>query len=192
MNALTFNVPLTLTCIRLLLSPLFLPFLLVYYVPLHSPFCNALLGIFFIFLSLTDFFDGYLARKYAQTTALGRLLDPIADKFLLFSALIPLVYIHKIYFYWALLFIGREFFIMALREVAQAHGFSLSVSYKAKLKTFFQMAYLTWVIINPYPLGMFVLYTTIEYFLLTGALFFSLYSAADYYFSFFKQIKETP
>ncbi len=190
MNTLTFNVPLTLTFIRLLVSPLLLPFLLVYFLPLHVPLYNVLLGIFFIVLSLTDFFDGYLARRYGQITVLGRLLDPIADKFLLYSTLIPLVYIHKIYFYWALLFIGREFFIMALRQVAQSYGYTLSVSYKAKLKTCFQMAYLTWVIMNPYPGGLYIFSSALEYFFLFSALFFSLYSAAEYYFSFFKQVRE--
>lgn len=191
MNALVFNVPLTLTIARLILSPLVLPFLFVQFLPLQSLACNSMLAFFFVILSLTDFFDGYLARKYRQTTALGSLLDPLADKFLLYSTLIPLVYIHRIYFYWAVLFIGREFFIMGLREVALFYGFSLSVSSKAKLKTAFQMSYLTWTIINPhYMASSYAVGNAMEVLLLVCALFFSLYSAIEYYLSFIKQIKE--
>jgi CDP-diacylglycerol--glycerol-3-phosphate 3-phosphatidyltransferase len=190
MNAVVLNVPLILTLVRLILSPLLIPLLCVEIVPSQSVTAHLILGAFFVFLSLTDFFDGYLARRYGQTTSLGSLLDPLADKFLLYSTLISLVYIHKIHFYWAVLFIGREFFIMGLREIALTQGFSLCVSQSAKWKTMFQLSYLTYVITNPYPVQGFSLNSSVEHILLVSALFFTLYSAVEYYKSFVKRIKE--
>ncbi len=174
-----------LTLIRLIISPLLVPMLIVYILPMHSFACNIHLALLFIFLSLTDFFDGYLARRYKQETALGRLLDPIADKFLLFSSLIGLVYVHRLYFYWAIIFIGREFFIMSLREVALSYGFSITVSWWGKVKTMTQNLFITFVIINPYfacaldPRS--TAWNNLEHILLGIALFFTLLSAYAYY-----------
>jgi CDP-diacylglycerol---glycerol-3-phosphate 3-phosphatidyltransferase len=191
MNAVALNVPLALTLTRLTLSPVVLPFLLIEFLPQHSLFYNGLLGLFFVALSLTDFFDGYLARRYGQITSLGSLLDPIADKFLLYATLVSLLYIHKIYFYSVILFLGREFFIMGLREIALSYGFSLVVSYTAKIKTTVQMVYLAFVIMNPYQAyGLHALSNSVEHLLLALALFFSLYSAIEYSLVFIKQLKD--
>ncbi|MBA3954119.1 CDP-diacylglycerol--glycerol-3-phosphate 3-phosphatidyltransferase [Candidatus Dependentiae bacterium] len=185
------HIPLILTLIRLISSPLVLPFLFFYLLPLGIFWINSCLAGFFLCLSLTDFFDGYLARRYNQETKFGRLLDPIADKFLIYSTLISLVAAGKLYFYWAILFIGREFFVMALREISLAHHFTLTVSSNAKIKTGFQVAALTWVILNPLEqAGLQAFWWhTIEYVLLSIALFFSLFSAVQYYRIFIKNIR---
>ena len=184
-------IPIILTLIRLISSPLVLPFLFVYLLPLNIFFINIALAGLFLCLSATDFFDGYLARHYNQETALGRLLDPIADKFLIYTTLISLVAAGKLYFYWAIIFIGREFFVMGLREISLAHNFSLAVSGNAKLKTAFQVAALTWVIVNPLQQeGLYALWWNgIEWLLLSSALFFSLLSAVAYYRIFIKNIR---
>jgi CDP-diacylglycerol--glycerol-3-phosphate 3-phosphatidyltransferase len=152
---MSINFPTTLTLIRLIASPLILPFLLVYLLPYHVWFINISLGSVFAVLSLTDFFDGYLARKYHQETSLGKLLDPIADKCLFYATLVALVAAGKLYFFWAVILIGREFFIMGLRLVALEYNMSISVSWIAKVKTATQMVCLMVIIINPYqPLGL--------------------------------------
>ena len=135
---------------RLILSPLVLPFLLVYLLPANYFAVNVLLAVLFILFSLTDFFDGYLARRYKQVTSLGALLDPIADKILICSVLIALVAAQKLFFYWAILLIAREIFVMGLRNIAATRGIMLSVSTWGKAKTVSQMVFLSCVIANPY------------------------------------------
>lgn len=174
------NIPTYLTLFRLVLSPFFLPFLFVYVLPYNNLFVTYFVASFFVFLSFTDFLDGYLARKYKQETALGRALDPIADKFLLFSALISLVALHKMYFYWAIIFIGREFFIMGLRIVALENNIKVHVSWLGKLKTIAQIAYITMVIVD-------ASYSSLA---LSVALFLSLVSAYFYYASFIEQFTQ--
>jgi cardiolipin synthase len=145
-----YNFPLILTIIRLLVSPLVLPIVFVYLLPLNSFVINSILAAIFVALALTDFFDGYLARRYNQETMLGKLLDPVADKCLVYATLVSLVAAGKLFFYWAIIIIGREFFVMGLRLVAAESRMSVSVSLVGKLKTAVHMACLTWVILNPY------------------------------------------
>jgi len=139
-----------LTFIRLIGSTLILPFFLVHLLPYNLFWLNCFLATLFFLLGLTDFFDGYLARKYQQVTTTGAMLDHVADKFLLYSTLIALVTTHKLYFFWAIIWIGREFFIMTLRHIALENNFSIRVSSWGKLKTCLQIICLTIVIINPY------------------------------------------
>src|SRR5947207_13759133 len=122
------SLPMILTYIRLIGAPLVLPFFIVYLLPYNIFWLNCSLATLFFLFGLTDFFDGYLARKYNQVTTTGALLDHVADKFLLYSTLIALVAAHKLYFFWAILWIGREFFIMTLRQVALERNSLLTVS----------------------------------------------------------------
>ena len=140
----------------------------------------------FLALSITDFFDGYLARRYNQVTTLGKLLDPLADKFLTYSALIALLAAGKMYFYWVVLFIGREFFIMGLRNVALEHKYSIAVSSLAKLKTAVLMICIAFIIVNPYQHLMFnaLRWNAIEWALVGISLLLSLFTAQQYYAEF--------
>jgi CDP-diacylglycerol--glycerol-3-phosphate 3-phosphatidyltransferase len=145
-----FNMPLILTLARLVFAPLLLPVLLVYLLPFDRLWVNYFLTLLFVVFSLTDFFDGYLARKYQQETALGKILDPIADKFLLYSTLIALLAVNKIFFYWPIILIGREFLVMGIRLIALEYRFSILVSYLGKIKTMVHMICLALLILNPY------------------------------------------
>lgn len=178
------NFPTLLTLIRLVVAPCLLPFLLVTFSPFNLLWLNLLLAFIFILFGLTDFFDGYLARKFKQETLVGSLLDPLADKFLIYSVLIALLASHKIYFFWVLLLIGREIFVMGLRQIAVEHQFSLQVSFSAKIKTFLQIIYIAIVIANPYQaLGLAgaPYYNGSELFFLSVTLLFSIVSAWQYY-----------
>lgn len=178
------NVPTWLTIIRLAVSPLLLPVLFVWFLPQNSFGINVVLALVFIMFGLTDFFDGYLARRYCQETLLGKVLDPIADKFLVYSTLVALQAIGKIYYYWVVLLIGREFFVMGLRLIALEYKTSVPVSYGGKLKTMIQMILLVVLILNPYQaLGLFgaPVWNGGEYLLLMTTMVLSLYSAWDYY-----------
>lgn len=191
MNSINF--PIFLTLIRLIFSPLFLPLFLVYLLPYNSLLLNGILGVLFMLLSITDFFDGYYARKYNQETLLGKVLDPLADKFLTYSALIGLLAAGKIYFYWVVIFIGREFFVMGLRHVALEHRFSLPVTKLAKFKTAFQMITIAVIIVNPYHYQTDILtsWNGAELGLLILCTLLSLISAQQYYDSFMMQYKQS-
>lgn len=110
---------------------------------------NMGLAVVFLAFSFTDFLDGYLARKYHLTTKLGGALDHIADKFLTYSAFIALLTVGKIYFFWVIIFIGRDFFVMGLRQIALENNFNLPVDYLGKIKTALQMLLITLLIIRP-------------------------------------------
>ncbi len=177
------NFPIFLTLFRLIVSPLLLPILFVYILPKHSFWMNSILASIFVGLSITDFFDGYLARRFNQETVLGRILDPLADKFLVYSALIALLAAGKIYFYWVIILIGRELFVMGLRHMALEFGVQLHVSFLGKLKTAFQMVCITVIILNPYQqIGVrAVRWNGVETCLLLVTILISLISAHLYY-----------
>lgn len=188
------NIPLSLTLVRLALSPIVLPLFLALYLPANNLITNCALAAFFLLFGLTDMLDGLLARRYKQVTNLGKLLDPIADKFMVYSTLITLVYVQKLYFYWAIIIIGREFFVMALREIALFYRFTVPVAKIGKIKTAFQMMFITWVIINPtQAMGtQALLWNGMETILLVCTLVFTIASAVWYYHDFctqFTQIK---
>lgn len=187
-----FSLPMILTFIRLIGSPLILPFFLVYLLPYNILWLNSGLALLFFLFGLTDFFDGYLARKYHQVTQYGAMLDHVADKFLLYATLIALIATHKLYFFWAIIWIGREFFVMTLRQIALEHNFLITVSSWGKLKTCLQIICLTFIIINPYQhYGMSALYWNgIELILLIVATLFSIASAHNYFSIFIKQLSK--
>ncbi len=177
------NFPLFLTLLRLIVSPLVLPILFVYLLPFNLLWLNGILALLFGLLSMTDFFDGYLARKYNQETMLGRVLDPLADKFLTYSVLVALLAAGRIYFYWVVILIGRELFVIGLRYAALEFNISLHVSMLGKIKTVLQMMCITVIIFNPYQqLGMYAArWNVIEVGLLFVTIVFSVVSAQLYY-----------
>lgn len=153
MNLINYlTLPTICTLIRLIASPLLLPVLLVYLLPYDGMIINVGLTLLFLLLSFTDFLDGYLARKYHLTSKLGGSLDHIADKFLTYCAFIALVTVGKIYFFWVILFIGRDFFVMGLRQIALENNFSLPVDYIGKVKTALQIMLIAWLIARPIAL----------------------------------------
>lgn len=137
------------TFTRLVGGSLVLPFLLFYLLPKNLIGLNFGLAALFGLFSMTDFLDGYLARKYGLETPIGRALDPIADKFLVCSSLITLLALQKIYFWWVIILIGREMCMMSLRHFAALHNISISVSYLGKLKACFQMFLIAVMIARP-------------------------------------------
>ena len=182
------NFPTILTLSRLILSILLLPILLVGFLPYNLFWLNCILAALFFILGLTDFFDGYLARKYKQETKIGKALDHIADKFLITSTLISLLAIQKIYFFWVIILISRELFVLGLREIALENNLSIPVSFYGKLKTALQMIMLFVIILNPQASILFTTLTwsVLENILIVFTLFLSIYSAIQYYKSIFR------
>ena len=172
------NLPNILTCTRLVGGALCVPFLIYYLLPYQIGWLNWLVSAVFFLFSMTDFLDGYLARKYGVETPIGRALDPIADKFLVCAALIALLAIQKIYFIWVIILIGRELCMTSLRQFAALHNICVSVSYLGKIKAFFQMALIIILIARPASsIGIyFSSWNICENILLFVTLYFSLIS----------------
>jgi len=184
------TIPTCLTLLRLIGAPFLVPFLIVNYLPQNNCVINSWIAALFLFFGFTDFLDGYVARRYAQTSDLGAILDHLADKCLIFSTLIALLAIHKIYYVWVLLLIGREFFIMGLREIALKYAMSIPVSSFGKLKTCIHIVLMTWIILNPSQAVISLVWNSIELILLCISLFLSWYSAFHYFFIFYAQLKD--
>ena len=135
------NVPNLLTCLRIVLIPLIVG---VYYLPdslLDFSEKNVAATGIFIFAAITDWLDGYLARALNQMSPFGAFLDPVADKLMVAGALIMLLQLERVESVVALIIIGREIAISALREwMAQiGRSKSVAVAFVGKFKTAVQM-----------------------------------------------------
>ena len=135
------NLPNLITWLRILLIPLIVG---VYYLPdawLPMPGKNLAATAIFVFAAVTDWLDGYLARKLDQMSAFGAFLDPVADKLMVVGALIVLLQLDRVDPAVALIIIGREIAISALREWMAKIGRakSVAVAYIGKVKTVGQM-----------------------------------------------------
>lgn len=136
-----FNIPIFLTWLRIVAIPLLIA---VYYLPeswLSAHEKDSVATLIFVAAALTDWADGYLARRWNQTSAFGAFLDPVADKLMVAAALIVLVELARIDAIVAMIIIGREITISALREWMAKIGASKSVavSMLGKIKTAAQM-----------------------------------------------------
>lgn len=133
------TIPTLLTWSRIVAIPLIIA---IYYVFPASWDCRDFIAAgLFVIVAVTDWFDGYLARKLNQTSAFGAFLDPVADKFLVCASLLILLDLHRIDAFVAFIIIGRELAITALREWMAQMGASTSVAVHilGKAKTMVQM-----------------------------------------------------
>ncbi len=135
------NIPNLLTWARIVLIPLFVG---VFYAPAHwlsPPEQNFVATAIFVIAAITDWLDGWLARKLGQTSAFGAFLDPVADKLMVAAALIVLVQLGRVDAIVAIIIISREIAISALREWMAKIGAaeSIAVSFIGKIKTAAQM-----------------------------------------------------
>ncbi len=140
---------------------------------------TALAALVFSLASITDYFDGYLARTRGLVTGLGKLLDPLADKLLVASSLIMLVEIGFIPGWIVCAIIGRELAVTGLRCVLVENHQDISASWLGKYKTGFQIAAIIPLTIHYSYLG--IHFSAIGMFFLYGALVFTLWSGADYF-----------
>lgn len=139
------TVPNRITLARIVLIPFFIYFLL----SAQSLFSHRLIAAaLFLGLSLSDALDGYLARKLDQASAFGALIDPLADKLLVYSAFIVFVETGKLWALFALLIIARDFLVMGIRVWAAKSGKILGASTMGKWKTASQMAAIVFMILD--------------------------------------------
>ena len=150
------NLPNLLTWLRIVLIPLFVGIFYFDKSWVSGPNQNLVATVIFTAAAITDWLDGWLARKLNQTSAFGAFLDPVADKVMVAAALIVLVELTRVHAIIALIIIGREITISALREwMAQiGESRSVAVSVLGKVKTALQMISIPMLLYHD-PVGFF-------------------------------------
>ncbi len=175
MRSKIFNVPNTLSLIRVFLAPLVLLFLSlridtpISFLPEVS-WGDALAATVFIIAALTDTFDGYIARRDNLVTNLGKFIDPLADKVLVVAAMLALIELDRVPAWIVMVIITREFVVTGLRLVAAAEGVVIAASKGGKLKTVCQIIALIMLILK-IPYGMAVMWV---------AMILTVWSGMDY------------
>jgi CDP-diacylglycerol--glycerol-3-phosphate 3-phosphatidyltransferase len=189
------NLPNSISMSRIVMIPL-----LLWILSTHFPWRahgeqEILASVLFILASMTDGLDGYLARRRSQVTTMGMLLDPIADKIMVTSALVALVaYNPQVVKVWiAVVIIGREFLISGLRSIASSEGFTIQASDLGKLKTVVQIVCVVSAILahrwDRWDFGVLVIPVN---WIAIAAIYFTVLvssiSAIDYFVGFWKKI----
>jgi len=154
----------------------------------RTPTCDLIAALCFGVASITDYFDGYLARMQNVETVYGKLMDPLADKFLIATSLIALQDIGRIHPIVVMILICREIAITGLRALASAEGVIIGASATAKWKTATQMVAIPFLMVRQglfgiplFDIGMVLLYISLA---------ISLWSAQDYIVDFFRGVRE--
>lgn len=135
-------------------------------------------SLLFVLASVTDFFDGYIAREWDQSTLLGAILDPLADKMLTIAAFLGLMMIGEASVWAVYIIIIRELFITALRTVAVGENISVKASFAGKVKTVSQMFAIGFLLMH-WPYGTLLLWIAVA---------LTLYSGAEYVWNFRRAI----
>lgn len=176
------NLPNLLTISRIVMIPLMAVLLL------YDTLTAALIaGVIFIIATITDWLDGYLARKYEQVSDLGALLDPLADKLLITTALVMLIPLGRVPAWVVAVIIGREMAITGLRAIAAEKGVVIPAGWLGKYKTSFQCAALIPLILHFEIMG--VNFQLAGEFFLWIALFFTVWSGWEYIYDYAKQTR---
>ncbi len=175
------NIPNLLSTLRIFAIPL-----LVVLLTSPAPLPSFLAWLVFCIASLTDLLDGYLARQQKAETAVGKLLDPMADKLLIIAGMIMLIPLGRIPAWMVVVIIGREVAITGLRGIASAEGIVIAASRWGKAKMIFQsfalgglMLHYDYMGINFHILGVILLWI---------ALVITLWSGIDYFYRFYKEM----
>lgn len=182
------NIPNSLTLMRIFFVPLLVAALVtesrtISLAGMAIPNEYVALAIF-LAAAATDLLDGYLARRWKQITTVGMLLDPVADKLLISSALISLVQVSTIPAWMAILVIGREFAVTGLRGIAAASGYTIQASDLGKTKMLAQVIAISLLMLaihNKQLEAMAMLW-------MWGVVFFGVASAIQYFLKFWKKV----
>ena len=147
------TIPTLMTWTRIVAIPLIVG---VFYAPLDEATRNLIAALMFMVFAATDWLDGFLARKLNQTSSFGAFLDPVADKFLVCASLLVLVHLQRADVFVALIIIGREIAISALREWMAQIGASKSVAVHmlGKVKTTVQMVAIPFLLYDGHVWGL--------------------------------------
>lgn len=177
------NLPNQLTLCRICLVPLVVGFLI------STDYTHSLLAAgLFGAAAMTDWLDGYLARRRRQVTTLGKLLDPVADKLLVAAGLVSLVQVGRVDAWIVVLIIGREFAVTGLRVISATQGAVIPASDLAKYKTAFQYVAVTLLILEKaVPAGLEGEYVYLSRGMLWAALILTVVSGVEYFVRFYRR-----
>ncbi|HHO42511.1 MAG TPA: CDP-diacylglycerol--glycerol-3-phosphate 3-phosphatidyltransferase [Epsilonproteobacteria bacterium] len=176
------NTPNTLAFFRLLLAPLMFVLLVNrdWFGNIHYSWLDFTAAFIFVVASVTDFFDGYIARNFDQITTLGKILDPLADKMLTLAGFLGLMILDRASPWAIYLILTRELFITGLRVSAVSQGMDIASSFMGKLKTVIQMIAIGFLLMQ-WPFGEYILWF---------AVVVTLYSGYEYVRDFARYHKE--
>ncbi len=183
------NLPNILTLSRILAVPIVV--LLLMFESRETCFWAA---VFFTVASITDWLDGYLARRWQIVTVLGKFLDPLADKLIVMAALIMLIPLDRVPAWTVFVILARELIVSGIRSIASSEGIVIAASDLGKYKTIFQMIAIVGLLLHyryywffgveagflhasMHNVGIFIYYIS---------LFLTVWSGGDYFFKFFK------
>ena len=175
------NIPNLLSALRIFAIPL-----LVVLLTSPGPLPSFFAALVFFIASLTDLLDGYLARQQKTETAVGKLLDPLADKLLVLSGMIMLIPLGRIPAWMVVLIIGREVAITGLRGIASAEGMVIGSSRWGKAKMVLQSFALGGLMLHYEYLG--INFHILGVILLWIALVITLWSGMDYFYKFYNEM----
>jgi len=144
--------------------------------------CTFIAALIFSAAAITDYLDGYLARRRGLVTDLGKVMDPVADKLLVSSSFIMLASLHWIPAWMVCIIVGRELAVTGLRNIIAEKGEDISASWLGKYKTGFQIAAIIPLIFHYQYFG--INLHAIGYVFLIGALVFTVWSGVDYFVRF--------
>ena len=175
------NIPNLLSALRIFAIPL-----LVVLLTSPGPLPSFLAALVFFIASLTDLLDGYLARQQKTETAVGKLLDPMADKLLILAVMIMLIPLDRIPAWIVVLIIGREVAVTGLRGIASAEGIVIASSRWGKAKMVLQSLALGGLMLHYEYLG--INFHVLGAVLLWIALVITLWSGIDYFYKFYRDM----
>jgi CDP-diacylglycerol--glycerol-3-phosphate 3-phosphatidyltransferase len=182
-------VPNLLTMLRMAIIPAVLV-----YIDNESPLRSFIASVFYAMSAITDFFDGYVARRSKQISMLGKFLDPLADKLLVMATLVWMVPLGRVEAWVVILLLAREISITALRGIASAEGLVISARQMGKDKTALQMLGILCLIIHfRYPMlgtDHYVDFHQVGILTIYISLVFSIFSAIEYVQLFARAVKE--
>lgn len=184
-----YSVPFFITVFRLIAALLVLPPLFCWLSWQASYFQAIFLAVFVALVALTDFLDGYWARRFGGASDIGRLLDPIADKVFVAALFLFLLVAGRVDLFVVLIFVAREYVVTGFREAAERAGFTIHVSWVAKAKTFAQMSLGIFLIVNPIYYGYSAYYgwLVVESIMVWATVGLVLFSGLDYGKKFMEQ-----
>jgi CDP-diacylglycerol--glycerol-3-phosphate 3-phosphatidyltransferase len=164
------------------------PFVLLCMLPNTFSWNVAAAGLF-ILASITDYYDGYFARKYNAVSTMGKFMDPVADKILVTSILVMMAYYQKVDPWMVVVILGRDNFISGIRAVAAADGIVIAAKSAGKWKTALQMGAIPGTMIGEIP-GYLPYLDKIAYGILWISVLLSISSGVEYYFAYTKGRKQ--
>ncbi len=188
------NLPNKLTVLRVILVPVFMLFLCVP-MGLSDTLVRVIAAVLFALTSLTDMLDGKIARKYNMITDFGKLMDPLADKFLVFGAMLGiLVYcadLRPVFVWAAAIVMLRELAVTSLRLLAASQsGAVIAAAWLGKVKTVTQVVCILCVILEPVilPFPLFTQYHLLSYVTIAAMIVMTIWSGVEYFTAYGKNI----